>query len=189
MMCADAAGSCLQVLEEAISDATSLVVASRNTSLPVVHKQLAKLLPQVCQAAVCILHAHLQQAPSQGYWPLCWRPLACVMVCWLALADCQTLRATTAATSAPCLVSGRECLLASCRVPAGGTHCWSTSAQSVAALLKVPLVSRVYDGEQLQLPAWVQFVDPSFLARCVAHNKLLDPIDHPLQVGSACFPL
>eukprot|EP00891_Asterochloris_glomerata_P001994 jgi/Astpho2/1994/Aster-00502 len=80
-----------EVLEEAISDATSLVVASRNTSLPVVHKQLAKLLPQV------------------------------------------------------------------------------------------PLVSRVYDGEQLQLPAWVQFVDPSFLARCVAHNKLLDPIDHPLQ--------
>ena len=43
----------LQVREEPITSETSLVVAAKNTSLPVVRKQLAKLLPQVCGADIC----------------------------------------------------------------------------------------------------------------------------------------
>ena len=69
-----------------------------------------------------------------------------------------------------------------------GPHLRSQSSKwSVAALLQVPLVFRGYDHEQLQLPAQVQFVDPGFLAKCVARKKLLPPVDHPLQVGPELF--
>ena len=76
-----------------------------------------------------------------------------------------------------------------CQPAAAGPHSGNQSSrQSTAALLKVPLVSRVYDGEQLQLPARVQFVDPNFLSKCVVRRKLLAPVDHPLQVSPDCFP-
>ena len=64
---------------------------------------------------------------------------------------------------------------------------FQSSRQSVAALLKVPLVSRAYESKQLQLPARVQFVDPDFLAKCVLRGRLLAPTDHPLQVSPDCF--
>ena len=134
MMCADAAGSCLQVLQEAITPATSLVVASRNTALPVVRKQLAKLSPEVGGAAVRIfIHAHLQQAPPQGSWPLCWKALACGMVCcwhWQVVKHWEPpqlplQRPAWSRAGVPCVLS------ASCRMPAGETHCCSTFALSV----------------------------------------------------------